>query len=243
MSLVILVAAAGVALVGLIAYLSWLSAKKRREALQQLAAQRGWSYTERDDRWCHRFDGSPFGQGHNRQARNVLEGHHDGRPFVGFDYVYHTTETSTDSEGRTQRREVSHPYSVLGLHIGGSVPSLQVTPEGFFGRMVGKLMNSDIELESEEFNRAFTVSSQERKFAFDVLHPRLMEFLLTQRDVAWRTTGTDILTIESGRHDLADIDRRLRVIDHILDTLPDFVREQYALPAVAESGPDPTPSP
>ena len=54
------------------------------------------------------------------------------------------------------------------------------------GRLIGRLTNRDIELESEDFNRAFTVSCPDRKFASDVLHPRMMEFLLQHRALAFR---------------------------------------------------------
>ena len=58
------------------------------------------------------------------------------------------------------------------------MPPLSVDPENFLDRFVGRLSGNDIDMESEEFNRAFTVSCPDRKFASDVLHPQLMEFLL-----------------------------------------------------------------
>lgn len=226
----------GLGLVVLVGVLAYLADKRRRERLQGLAAARGWQYTRRDDAWAGYFQGSPFGHGHNRQAHNILRGTHDGREFVGFDFLYHTTETSTDAQGHTTSREVSHWYSVLALRTADGLPRLEVSPEGFFGRALGKLTNRDIELESEEFNRAFTVVSSDRRFAYDILHPRLMEQLLLTRDVGWKIDQGWILAVEPGRHDLAAIDRRLSVIDGVLDAVPDFVRQQYGLPSVDRSG-------
>ncbi len=235
-SLVPLLFVVGLGLVVLVAVLAYLADKKRREMLQNLAAARGWTYTQRDDAWAHHFEGAPFGRGHNRQARNILRGVHDGREFVGFDFVYHTTETSTDADGHTTSREVSHWYSVLALRTADGLPRLEVSPEGFFGRAIGKLTNRDIELESEEFNRAFTVVSSDRRFAYDILHPRLMEQLLLTRDVGWKIDQGWILAIEPGKHDVADIGRRLTVIDGVLDAVPDFVRQQYGLPPAGQTG-------
>lgn len=201
----------------------YLAAKKRREGMAALAARRGWSYAERDDRWVHAFEGSPFGLGHDRQARNVLTGSYDGRPFVSLDYVYYTTETSTDSEGRTTRREVSHPFGVTGLDMGAAFPPLEVTPEGMIGRFFGRLTNRDIELESEDFNRAFTVTCPDRKFASDVLHPRTMELLLQWPESAFRLEGRWILDCESGQVPLEQIEPRLARVDAIVDQVPDFV--------------------
>ena len=184
----------------------------------------------------HASRARPFGRGHNRQAHNILRGIHDGREFVGFDFVYHTTETSTNAQGHTSSREVEHWYSVLALRTADGLPRLEVTPEGFFGRALGKLTNRDIQLESEEFNRAFTVTSDDRRFASDMLHPRLMEQLLRTRDVGWKIEQGWILTVEDGRHDVAEIDRRLAVVDGVLDAVPGFVRRQYGLPPRGQTG-------
>ena len=103
-----------------------LMEKKRREALGAMAAARGWSWVERDDRWADAFDGQPFGSGHNRQARNILQGQHDGRPFVGFDYVYYTTETSTDSASRYATNGVASAWMAAdrsSLSLSSSMPS------------------------------------------------------------------------------------------------------------------------
>ncbi len=212
-----------VTLMIVIVVVSFVSAKKRREALSLLASQRGWLFVARDDRWVDRFDGAPFGLGHDRQALNVLTGAYDGRPFVAFDYRYSTTETSTDAQGHTQTHTEVHPYSVLGLHAGASFPDLSVTPEGFFGRMVGRLTNTDIELESEAFNRAFTVTSPDRKFATDVLHPRMMEYLLQIPDRGWMFREGWLLAVRPGRHSVEQMDGRLGDLDGILDRIPDFV--------------------
>jgi hypothetical protein len=235
-SLLPLLFVVGLGVVVLVAVLAFLAEKKRRELLQSVAASRGWQYTRRDDAWARSFEGAPFGRGHNRQAHNILTGTHDGRDFVGFDYLYHTTETSTDAQGHTSSREVSHWYSVLALRTAEGFPVLEVSPEGFFGRAIGKLTNRDIQLESEEFNRAFSVVCSDRRFAYDILHPRLMEQLLQTRDVGWKIQQGWMLAIEPGRHDVTDIDRRLTVIDGVLDAVPDFVRQQYGLPPAGRTG-------
>lgn len=210
-------------LVVLIGVAGWLSAKKRREGFTALAAGRGWTYTQRDDGWTDTFSGSPFGVGHDRRAENVLTGEYDGRGFVAFDYVYHTTETSTDANGHTSSHEESHTFGVVALDVGATFPPLQVSPEGMFGRLVGRLTNRDIELESEEFNRAFTVTCPDRKLASDVLHPRMMEYLLGHRDSDFRFDGSWLLSVETGQARLEQVEPRLAVIDGVLDNVPEFV--------------------
>ena len=212
-----------VALMVVITIVSFLSAKKRREALSLLATRRGWLFAARDDSWVDRFDGEPFGLGDDRQALNVLTGRYDDRAFVAFDYRYSTTEMTTDAEGHPQTHTEEHPYSVLGVDSGAAFPDLSVTPEGFFGRVVGRLTNTDIELESEAFNRAFTVRSADRKFATDVLHPQMMEYLLRIPDRGWTLRGGWLLAVRPGQHSVEQIDARLTDLDGILDRIPDFV--------------------
>jgi hypothetical protein len=190
---------------GLVAYLGWKAEQKRIAELRAYAARRGWTYTDRDDSWHESFTGSPFDSGHNRRSTKVLHGSHDGRESVVFDFVYHTTETSTDSNGRTSSHEEAHRFNVVALSLGAATPGLSVSPEGAFGRLLGRMFNSDVELESEEFNRAFTVHADDRKFAFDVLHPRMMELLLQHRDTAWRIDRGWLLVVERGSYEIPDV--------------------------------------
>lgn len=221
--LVVVVFVLGLALVVAVAVIGFLAAKRRREEFAALAARQGWQYVARDDRWADSFEGAPFGRGHGRHATNVLSGSFDGRPFVAFDFVYHTTETSTDAQGHTTSREESHRFSVAALDAGAAFPPLEVSPEGFMGRMVGRLTGRDIELESEDFNRAFTVTCPDRKFASDVLHPRMMDYLLGHPDVAFRFQGRWLLAVHAGSQPVLEVSQRLGELDAVLDQVPEFV--------------------
>jgi len=204
-------------------YLGYLADKQRREAMASLAAQRGWSYTARDDRWNDAFAGSPFGLGHSRRSTNVLTGEHDGRPFVAFDYVYYTTESSAGGKGR---REVSHRFYVVAIDMSASFPALEVSPENFLERIVGRLTDQDIELESEDFNRAFTVTCPDRRFASDVLHPRMMQRLLRTPEAGFRFDRRWAIHVDLGTVALDGIVPRLRRVDAIVDQIPEFVWKQ-----------------
>lgn len=215
-----------VVLVVVFAILSYRAGKKRQAEFQAMCAQRGWTWTERDDRWVQAFAQAPFGYGHDRRATNVVTGAHDGRPFVSFDYRYHTSETHTDSNGHTTTREVSHDFAIVAIDAGVPFPDLAVEPEWFLSRMVGRLTNADIELESEDFNRAFTVTCADRKFASDVLHPQMMEYLLGHRERTFRFDQNYALAIAKGHAAIAELDAGLAFVDGVLDRIPDFVWRQ-----------------
>jgi hypothetical protein len=215
--LVVLVVLAGIALVVYAA----VQAAKRREAMATYAVSRGWRYEAEQPLLVDRFDGPPFGLGHGRSATNAVYGRHDGRDFVSFDYEYKTTSGSGKD-----RRTTTHSFSVVALSLGASLPSLRVDPENFIERVVGRITNSDIELELEDFNRAFTVSCPDRKFASDVLHPQMMELLLQHQDVGWRFERDSMLMVSDIQRSVAQIDATLALMDEIIDRIPDFVWRQ-----------------
>jgi hypothetical protein len=222
-TLVPVIFVAFLALIVVVAVVGYLRAKKRREGLAAYAAIHGWSYAEQDQTLLDRFEGAPFGTGEDRKAFNVLRGTAHDRPIVVFDYTYVTTSTTTDSDGHTRTERHTHPFSVMAVNTGGVMPALSVTPEGLVSRFFGRLTNSDIELESEDFNRAFTVKCPNRRFASDVLHPRMMELLLHWPELAWRFDADWLLAIRPGKHDIQEIDTKLAALDAILDNIPDFV--------------------
>jgi hypothetical protein len=217
----VLIAFAFVALVIAIAVIGFLQAKKRREEMAAYALTRGWRYEAYQPLLVDRFQGPPFGTGDSRKATNAVYGQHDGRDFVSFDYSY----TTTSGTGK-DRHTTTHSFSVLASSLGVSLPSLRVDPENFLERFVGRLTNSDIDLELEDFNRAFTVSCPDRKFASDVLHPRMMELLLQYKDVGWRFERDSMLMVAAGQRTIPQIDATLDLMDRIIDQIPDFVWRQ-----------------
>lgn len=198
-----------------------LQAKKRREEMARYAASRGWRYEGDQPLLVDRFQGSPFGVGSSRRATNAVYGQHDGRDFVSFDYRY----TTTSGTGKN-RRTTTHTFSILALSMGALLPPLRVDPENFLGRFVGRITNSDIELELEDFNRAFTVNCPDRKFASDVLHPQMMELLLQHPDVGWRFDRDSMLMVSGSLRSVQSIDATLHLMDRITDLIPDFVWRQ-----------------
>jgi len=215
---VVLIFAAFLAIAVVAVVFSYLAAKKRREELAAFAASRGWRYEVEQPLLVDRFGGPPFGLGFGRRAYNVLYGSHDGRDLVSFDYEYKTRT----SDGKQTTTHV-HRFSVLGLSMGLVMPPMSVDPENFLDRFVGRLSGNDIDLESEEFNRAFTVSCPDRKFASDVLHPQMMEYLLQHRQLGWRFESDSMLVIATGARTPAQIDATIAVMDGITDRVPEFV--------------------
>jgi hypothetical protein len=153
--------------------------------LSQLAASRGWRFDESKD-YSHeeRFGHfSSFSSGRNAYAYNTLTGSlaiaDAAWPTQLGDFHYETTSTSTDGKGNTQTQTHHHylSYVILQTPYLGA-PELFIRREGFFDKIAGLLGFDDIDFESAEFSKRVVVKGSDKRFAYDVIHPRMMEFLL-----------------------------------------------------------------
>jgi hypothetical protein len=165
-----------------LAILSYWQDKKRREALQAVALQLGFSFSPDED---HSFADqygflNQMNDGSNRYAFNILHGTTgDGSPCSIFDYHYETH--STDSKGR---RTTHHHYlSVFALSLLKSFPELEIKPEGFFSKLGQALGFDDIDFESMEFSKRYQVKSDDKKFAYDFCNALMIDFLLGQPEL------------------------------------------------------------
>ncbi len=184
---------------------AWTQEKKRRQEKADLAARLGLAFHPGVD---HSHDDlfqtfEIFRRGHSRCAMNTMTGRVElgGRSFacrMG-DYRYKIT-TGTGKSRRTTTYRFS--YCALDLPF-GPVPNMLIRPEGLFDKLTSVFGSRDIEMESAEFNKRFHVQSTDRRFAYDVCHPRMMEFLL-------QNPGPTV-DIERGRCCLADGRKRWSV--------------------------------
>lgn len=208
-------------------YWAHLAEKKRREGLQALAAELGWEFSQDKDRdHDERFrQFNAFRQGNGRYALNTLWGDVEGRQSQMGDFHFETT--STNEKGETSTTHHHFSYVLIAFPVPGA-PPLTVRPEGFFDKIGAAMGFDDIDFESAEFSRKFHVKSPDRKFAYAVIHPQMMEFLLERRGPTFElhsgwccvTEGAGVWTPEKFRHMLTQaIDYLERFPKHVVDEL------------------------
>jgi hypothetical protein len=211
-AVIVLLVVLGIALFATFAYLGWLAEKKRREALAALAQQLGLRFEpgldhDHDDQYAQ-FE--IFRRGHSRAAMNSIFGRLElfGRPCpcLAGDFRYKVTRQSGKSSSTT-----TYHFSYLIVHPPWDTPPLLVRPEGVFDKLKGLFGFDDIDFESAEFSRKYYVKSTDKRFAYDVLHPRMMEFLLAETP--------PMIDIEDGAMCLSDGQRRWQ---------PDRFRDEIA---------------
>ncbi|MCI0632134.1 MAG: hypothetical protein L0Y44_15935 [Phycisphaerales bacterium] len=213
----------GAIAVGILAH---LANRKRQEELAKLASELGWQFEpgkdkSHDEEYAH-FE--IFRRGHSRAAYNTLTGElaiaGRGYPAKMGDFTYQVTQhTGKSTSTQTYR------FSYLIVHLPfGQVPNLLIRREGIFDKLAGALGFDDIDFESAEFSKKFHVKSPDKRFAYDVCHPRMMEFLLQ--------STPPMIDIENGRCCLSDGSQRwepeqfkamLNWIERFFDLWPEHV--------------------
>lgn len=224
--MIVLVVVVGVALVGVVAYLAHKAEVQRREALAALAAELGWTFEPARDRGFDE-EHAQFGvfrRGHSRAALNTMRGRlgvgpreHGGR--MG-DFEYKITTSNGKS---TTTRTIRTSYIVLRLAF-PRLPDLLIRRETVLDKLADAIGFDDIDFESSEFSRKFHVKSRDKRFAYDVVHPRMMEFLLADPGLGADIEGGCVLVCgDRGRWTPAEFRVRLEWVRRFLELWPEHV--------------------
>lgn len=198
-----------------------VASRKRREAFAALAARLNLNFSSENDRQLPEQFGflDKLAQGSNRYAFNILSGQYRNYPIIVFDYHYETH--STDSKGHRQTHH--HYFSFLILTMEKSFPELSIAREGIFSKISQAFGYDDIDFESHEFSRKFCVRSKDKKFAYDVCHVRMMEYLLAQPELNIEIEGTALALAFSTTLKAEEIEPNLRRLTEVRGLLPEYL--------------------
>jgi len=163
----------------------WVVMAAHRQAGRRFARNHGLRFRVRDDEVINAWDLSIFEEGDRCHARNVITGKWNGRRLTICDFTQ-----ITEGRGASARR-----FAVVALASDCRGRHLEVLPEWSGSRAVGVALGNDIEFESEDFNRAFTVHCDDRRFASNVITPAMMELLLGFPRRDRRLDDRDLLVI------------------------------------------------
>jgi len=158
-----------------LAYWQWQARKRRLEGFVLLAQRLGLRHSTDDP---FGLLSEPFGlfrKGDGRGVEHVLDGAYREVPVRAFDYWYY--DESTDSKGN-RSKSYSH-FSCVLMPLEAGCFRLSISPESVFSRLADALTFRDIEFESEEFNRAWNVTSDDAGFAHAFVDARMCRWLLS----------------------------------------------------------------
>ncbi|UCF09510.1 MAG: hypothetical protein JSW65_05445 [Candidatus Bipolaricaulota bacterium] len=207
----------GVVAALVVVLLIWLGAKRRKE-LAAWATSRGLAFRPaKDAGFDERYrDFTCLRRGHSRWAQNIMSGDWEGHAVTAFDYRYVT--------GHGKNRSVHHFSAAI---VASEIPlkPLKIRPEGLFDRVTEFFGADDIDFESAEFSREFHVKSVDPRWAYDVLHQRTMEFLLSMPRFSIQFSEREVIAWRARRFSPQAFDQAIRVVAGVLDRLPPYVRE------------------
>jgi hypothetical protein len=208
--------------------LSSAAAKRRRLELSVLANSLGWTFDESQTApWREHQCFDCFGKGHSRGAYNTMTGPVEigGREFSALcgDYTYKVTT----SNGKTTTT-TTHRFSYLILRMPfGETPTLVIRREGLLDKLAGAVGFDDIDFESEEFSRRFHVKSSDKKFAYDVVSPAMMEFLMPGIPAGVSVAhGLGCLSDGSNRWEAAEFRQQIDWLRGFFGLWPAFLTEE-----------------
>jgi hypothetical protein len=213
-----------IVVVCLLAYFNWRQQVKRRNELSLWARLKNLSFEPENKPIDSRVSFFKiFQRGDNRYACNLMEGQWRGRPAMCFDYHYETHSTSSKGGRQTQH----HWFSAVIVQSGFPLRPLSIRPENFLDK-VGEFFGADdIDFESAEFSKKFFVKSPDRKWAYDVIHQRTMEFLLASPAFRIEFSPVQVLAYRENRFDADTFQAAAETACGLLDRFPDYlVRQQ-----------------
>lgn len=202
--------------------LGHLQEKKRREALQAVAMQLGFSFSpDKDHSFADQYGSlNQMDDGSNRYAFNIMQGTAgDGSPCSIFDYHYETY--STDSKGRPHTDH--HYFSIFTLILPKSFPELEIKPEGLFSKLGQALGFDDIDFESMEFSKRYQVKSGDKKFAYDFCNARMIDCLLRQHDLIIEVDSNVLAITFGGRLAVDSIIPNHELLVRIRSLMPQYL--------------------
>jgi hypothetical protein len=234
----------GITIVLLVSAIAGYLSAKRKGEMVEVARRNGLEYSDNDPFNCTRVAFPLFRRGEGRHAEHVMWREAPTGPVRGFDYSCWWEHRAQD--GSTSRR-YQHFTCALAF-TNGSWPDLSVHREGLLDRMVDTLGDTDIDFESEEFNRTFVVRCRDRRFATALIDPQMMATMLATRGrLSFDFKGRWLL-VWCDRVKPRYVPPIMRVAETLAGRIPPVVRELYpstlvdgegkALPPVDHLAPD-----
>ncbi len=71
--------------------------------------------------------------------------------------------------------------------------NLLIRPEDLSDKIASTVGFQDIDFESKEFNKRFRIQASDKKIAYDIIHPQMIEFILSKKGVPYIELRDNIL--------------------------------------------------
>jgi hypothetical protein len=206
-------------IVAVVIFLAHTFTMQRRKKLAAFARSKGWAFShEKDKGMDNRYPAFKcLKRGHSRWAYNIIRGSHNSIKVTAFDYHYVI--------GHGKNRRVRN-FSAIIVQTQLPLKPLYLRPEHIFDKVSDFFGFNDIDFESAEFSRKFYVKASEKRWAYDVIHQRMMGYLLESPRFNLQFDSRDIMAWRDRRFSENDFGDAFSLIQGILNRLPEYVKKQ-----------------
>ncbi len=192
--------------------------QERMAAMRRFARMWRLRYKVRDRAFAKQYEPGfkTLRRGTNRYAFNLLRGEHEGRQLAIFDHHYEVkTKDSTSHYHRT----------MLLMRLDVDLGKIELRPENWGDKVSSAFGFDDIDFESAEFSRRYYVQAGDKRLAYALFHPKMIEYLLRRGKIRLATYGPDILLWRKQHEQLTMLEMRKLIEDtyDILDLVPRYM--------------------
>lgn len=199
--------------------LAILQSWQREKEMREWGEKNGLRYSKKDSRLDDEFPlFSCLRRGHSRYGKHILTGALRNYPVCAFDYHY------TTGSGKNKQH---HSFSALMINTGLPLKPLFIRTENLFDKVTELAGFDDIDFESAEFSREFYVKSPDKRWAYDVLHQKTMEFLLLAPRFTLEFQGPYVMAYRGRTFKIPDFEDAFAVVTQILKLLPDYLKREW----------------
>ncbi|GAA0621818.1 hypothetical protein HPO96_28775 [Kribbella sandramycini] len=121
---------------------------------------------------------------------------------------------------QAMRSSTAAKCHVVAVSLPTALPPLAVFPKN-------PMLPGNLEFESAEFNRTFSVECFDRRYASAVLTPRVMEWLLTYPKLQWKVDGNVLLAWNAGYWTADVVRHSTAAFDGLLERIDPYVFEEF----------------
>jgi hypothetical protein len=193
----------------------WTNGQVRQRRRAAEAARFGWVPVPPNP-WLMEVAAARFLRG---EADVMFAGDFRGRALCVLDYRYST------GSGNGRARETVH---LVALNLPVALPPLTLTRHSTLGRF---FLGRGQELENNAFNDTFRIDCPDDRFASDVLHPRMMEWMLFNPGLEWQFAGNALVSWGHGAFEIGTVTARLEAMHGLIDRIPPYVLRDYGRPS------------
>jgi hypothetical protein len=219
---VILIGAAGM-VAGLVSLSMLIGERNRDRALISSARRSGLSFSHEDPFDCAGPPFALFREGDGRGTQNVMWKPNAEHPIRVFDYWWY--DEYEDENGVAHRSY--HRRTCATAEVGWLWPQLSLTKEGIISKAAAALGARDIEFESEEFNRTFFVTCEDRRFANAFLDAQMIDILAATKGFVEIEVKNRWILLHTKRLNGQEFPPLYKLTETIVSRIPNLVYEMW----------------